>query len=215
MRLSLIFRARGYFYVAIASDRQNVASGDSQALPIKRVGDITVIYHAFPALQEAIAERIDFSFLKDSPLNEESLYQGFYRPLARYIADNHLLPPDEKGAVDDFGCEALFVSGPLAYLFDSRGFTKVANYAAIGQGKDVALASFKSSFTGFSPQDDVDHALIRAGQLLGENVWPILLPNFEEGTYQVLQADGNLKSYPIPFFPDPVAGPLSFPAGKA
>lgn len=205
MRLFLIFRSRGRFFGAGAlapakeAPEGGLVAGD---LPIRRIGDITILFHAFPALEEAIANQIDFSFLKDAVLCEQSLYQGFFCPLIRYITQKSLLRTDEKGTISTLDCEALFISGEVAYVFDSQGFHPVADYAAIGDQRDLAVASLLGIYNGFDPQKDVNQALLETGRLCNKPVLPLVIPDFENGTYDLYRSETDYETYSIPFLAD-------------
>lgn len=204
MRLSLIFRAKGHFYVAFALGKNGGMAGGAPApeeMPIKKVGKIFIIFTGIPVVCEAIAQRIDFSFLGRHPLNELNLVDGFLKPLAECIERDHLLEKEADGTVPNFGCQALFVSDDKAFVFDERGFTPVPVMAAIGEEREMALSCLVGIHTGFDPQSDVNQALGAVGKLIGRRVYPLLIPHFETGNVLVHQENGNEVAVEIPDFP--------------
>jgi hypothetical protein len=203
MRTCLIFRAKGGFYSAVSIGK-NAASIDgvpeATDMPVKRIGSLTIVFTGTPAVVEAISKQIDFSSLAENPLNEFALFKGFYLPLARLIENGGLVEKEADGTVSDFGCQALFVSGDVAFSFGNNGFVCVQDMAAIGDGAEKAVDCLMAVHTGMNPQDEVNKAIVASCDSLGIAAFPLLIPDFDTGYAAFLQKNGASTEISIPLF---------------
>jgi hypothetical protein len=203
--LTFLFKAKGRFFSAMALGK-NAPTIDGvpepKDLPIKQMGDVVVMYQAVPAIFEAISHRIDFSFLSRRPLGEFMLYEGFYLPLAKIIAQDRLLEREADGTIPDLGCQVIFVSQDKAFVFNQNGFAHIQDVGVIGDGKEEALAYFKASYTGLDPKEDITNALVASAQFRGMPAYPLLIPNFENKTFAFHPEKGEDIVRLIPSFPE-------------